>query len=296
MSQLKISVIIPVYEEKEYLSSCLDSLLNQDFKENYDILLIETGSDDGSDQICKAYQEKAPNRVFWYHYPENKGISYARNLGLLHAMGEYVTFVDGDDTVSKDYLSSLYSETGNSDIAIVTGGHDIVDGEASKKVKSVSYHGDGNKALLKFYSGKKKYFNYTCWARLYKRSFLQANKLFFPNEVGVYEDFIFLNEAFSCSCQTVFFKEVIYHYRKHSSSTLAKKKDHLTPALSALQLSKMRVSMRNPELAKKLFSHLSFRFSLRIRKEIKKLANSEGKDKKKLQEETKEKLALLFVK
>lgn len=273
MGKLKISIVIPVYQEKQYLSACLDSLLDQDFEEDYNILLIETGSDDGSDQVCEEYQRRYPEKVFWYHYPVNRGISFARNLGIVHSSAEYITFVDGDDTVSKDYLSSLYEKTKEQDYVIVSGNYDVVyeDGK-TKKAKSFHYHGSGDKVLVKFFSGKEKYFHYTCWARLYKRSFLLVNHLSFPMDVSIFEDAIFLAEAFASAPLVCTFKKPIYHYRKHASSTLGREKDLLLPALKAYERAKSQIAFRNPELARKLYSRISYRLRRRLKKEAKRTA------------------------
>lgn len=100
-----ISVIIPVYNVESYLNKCLDSVLAQSFSD-YEIILVDDGSTDKSAEICKAYQS-CDHRIKYY-YKENGGLSSARNFGLKVSKGAYVTFIDSDDYVDFDYLSTLY--------------------------------------------------------------------------------------------------------------------------------------------------------------------------------------------
>ena len=100
-----ISVIVPVYNGEQYLPLCVDSLLTQTYK-NLEILLVDDGSRDGSPALCDEYAAR-DGRIRVIHQ-ENQGVSGARNTGLSHATGAYVTFVDGDDYVEPDYLERLY--------------------------------------------------------------------------------------------------------------------------------------------------------------------------------------------
>ena len=101
-----ISVIVPVYNVETYLPQCIESLLNQKYQ-NLELLLIDDGSSDGSGAICDRY-ERLDKRVKAFH-KENGGVSSARNLGLDHACGEWIAYVDSDDYVSPDYLQDLYT-------------------------------------------------------------------------------------------------------------------------------------------------------------------------------------------
>ena len=97
----KISVIVPVYNVEKYLRRCVDSILTQTFTD-FEVLLIDDGSTDGSGKICDEYAKK-DKRVRVFH-KENGGVSSARNLGLDNVRGRYVTFVDADDKISPDYF------------------------------------------------------------------------------------------------------------------------------------------------------------------------------------------------
>lgn len=101
-----VSVIVPVYNVVKYLNKCVDSLLEQDYP-NYEIILVNDGSLDGSDAICDQYAQTYSDLIKVVH-KANGGLSDARNVGISHAAGKYVVFVDSDDYVAKNYISYLY--------------------------------------------------------------------------------------------------------------------------------------------------------------------------------------------
>ena len=103
----KITVIVPVYNVENYLNKCLDSLINQTYK-NLEIIVINDGSTDNSGKICQEYAQK-DNRII-YIEKENGGQPEARNMGLDRMTGSYVTFVDSDDWVELDYVEVLYNK------------------------------------------------------------------------------------------------------------------------------------------------------------------------------------------
>lgn len=100
-----VSIIVPVYQVKEYISECVESLLAQTYT-NLEILLVDDGSTDGSGEICDEYAAK-DSRVRVVHQ-ENQGPSVARNTGLDYAKGEFVAFVDADDVALPDFIMTLY--------------------------------------------------------------------------------------------------------------------------------------------------------------------------------------------
>ena len=114
-----ISIIVPVYNVENYLRQCLDSIMGQTYQ-NFECLLINDGSPDHSAVICREYVSK--DSRFLYFEKENGGVSSARNLGIEHSKGEYITFIDSDDWVDSDYLEVLYNALidENADISVST--------------------------------------------------------------------------------------------------------------------------------------------------------------------------------
>ena len=104
MDSTMISVIVPVYNVEPYLRKCLDSIVNQTYRD-FEILIIDDGSTDGSGRICDEYAEK-DSRIKVFH-TENRGLSCARNLGLAEAKGEWIGFVDSDDWIEPDMYEVL---------------------------------------------------------------------------------------------------------------------------------------------------------------------------------------------
>lgn len=115
----KLSIIVPVYNLEDYVSRTLDSLLSIRFSHDYDIIVVNDGSTDASGEVIARYQEKTDKiRLFTI---ENGGVSNARNVGIRHAQGQYITFMDGDDTVDPDFYEKAVAE-------LDSGGYDFVQG------------------------------------------------------------------------------------------------------------------------------------------------------------------------
>ncbi len=114
---MKVSVIVPVYNVEKYLKKCLDSLINQTFKD-YEIIIVNDGSTDTSQDIINEYVNKYP--FIKAFKKENGGLSSARNVGLDNAQGEYISFVDSDDYVEIFFLEKMYGKAieNNSDVVI----------------------------------------------------------------------------------------------------------------------------------------------------------------------------------
>lgn len=103
-NQPKISVIVPVYNAEKHLRRCVDSILAQRYTD-FELLLIDDGSTDGSGRICDDYAKTTGDKIQVFHKP-NGGVSSARNLGLENSHGEWVTFCDADDFVYADWLEN----------------------------------------------------------------------------------------------------------------------------------------------------------------------------------------------
>ena len=100
----KVSIIVPIYNSEAHLSRCIDSILAQTLTD-FELILVNDGSQDNSGKICDNYAQK-DSRIIVLH-KENGGTSSARNVGLKKSRGEYITFVDSDDTIYPHYLTSF---------------------------------------------------------------------------------------------------------------------------------------------------------------------------------------------
>lgn len=175
----KISIIIPVYNSEKYLKKCLDSILNQTYKD-FEVLVINDGSKDQSWKVMEEYQQK-DKRILIYNQ-ENMGVAKTRNKGIQLAKGEYVTFVDNDDYLKNDYLEQFVNASLENDIVI--GGYERVD------TKGNVLH---EFQLKNTYWAK--YTFITPWARIFKRSYLLENHIeFLSSPIG--EDIYFNLQAY----------------------------------------------------------------------------------------------------
>ncbi len=206
---MKISVIVPVYNTSAYLEDCLNSLVNQTFKD-MEIICVNDGSTDNSLEILKKYpQIKIITQ-------ENQGLSAARNTGISAAIGEYIGFVDSDDWVDLDFYEKLYNSiiSTNSDIAAAT----ILRGEVKYRVK---YTEEETYTEL---NEKIKICNIpnSCyvWNKLYKANLIKNNM--FRN--GVYfEDMVWMPYILAKSEKLVTTPNTMYHYRRNSNSIVKSK-------------------------------------------------------------------------
>lgn len=115
---MKISVIVPIYNTGKYLSECIESILSQTLQD-IEVILVNDGSPDNSDAICKKY-ETSDKRVK-YISQRNQGVSAARNAGMAEAQGEYLFFMDSDDTIDKKFLETSYfsAQEHNADLVVI---------------------------------------------------------------------------------------------------------------------------------------------------------------------------------
>ena len=214
----KISVIVPVYNVETYLERCVESILHQTYT-NFELILINDGSTDSSGQICDhlAYQYE---NIKVYHI-ENAGVSNARNIGIQLATGVWITFVDSDDFVTKDYLATLASavEGGNVGFVIAPLHHikngivtDLPPYSGRKELWSTE---ETMKELLM--TTKTSFFPV---AKLFKRDLLVDEK--FNTDYHLAEDALFLTELLlKTRCSSVFIDKPIYYYdhREGSATT-----------------------------------------------------------------------------
>ncbi len=259
MSRTCVSIIVPCFNSGKYLSSCLDSLLNQDFEESYNIILVDCKSEGKEKEIGTEYQAKNPGKVYYYRYEKNDGPSLSRNLGLRHANGAFITFVDGDDYVRKDYLSSLFRQIRKKDADIATGGYYIDNGTKTFKGYSrTSFSSRGAKVLNKYRRSPFRKLRTFCWGRLYKAEFLKKNRILFDPSQRKYEDLVFFFSARLRADKVTYFKEPIYYYRQHENSIRSSADNYYIDHLSAFEKSKNLTALYAPYRRKRLFGKRHF--------------------------------------
>jgi len=229
-----ISVIVPVYNVEQYLEKCVDSIINQTYK-NIEIILVDDGSKDNSGKMCDELQQK-DDRIKVIH-KENGGLSDARNAGLKIANGQYIGFVDSDDYIEPDMFETLYNlnKKYNSDISIVSF-YEIYKGKVigvrnSKKIEELNKI-DAMKELL-IDTRIQSY----AWNKLFRRELFDGIE--FPTNKN-FEDIATTLLVFEKANKVVLFEEPKYNYVRRDDSIVGKKnyktyKDYLDVISSKYQ-------------------------------------------------------------
>ena len=209
----KVSAIIPIYNVEQYLSKCLDSVINQTLRD-IEIICINDCSSDNSLEILKEYANK-DNRIKIIDFKENKGVSVARNEGIKVARGEYIAFVDSDDFIDLDFYEKLYSKAKEKNADIAKG--------------NLRYLDENNQELNDFknLNGKIKEnkFNFNCnfSSAIYKTSLLKDNQIIFQPDISCGEDRLFQITALLNSNSLEIVDDVLYTYIKHPNSLTTNK-------------------------------------------------------------------------
>lgn len=191
-----ISVIVPIYKVENYIHRCVNSLINQTYK-NMEIILVDDGSPDKCPDICDEYHKKYENIIVLHK--QNGGLSSARNAGLAVARGEYIGFIDSDDWVTPDMYQYCYDLITISGADAVQVGYHITGSETElPKQKNEKIEVFTGKEILQYYmSTSTKTGSYSVWKCLYKRSVLDGLTF---REGKINEDIDFNYRALS-NCQ-----------------------------------------------------------------------------------------------
>lgn len=182
-----VSIIIPIYNAEESLHRCLDSVLNQDFR-NWECILVDDGSKDKSVNIIDEYQKK-DSRFIAIH-SVNKGVSSARNIGISKAQGSWIVFIDADDWIKENHLSDMFRASSHEVDLVVTGFEFI-------HPNFVSYNDYQNRKYL----GLSQVKQFICsdiflkyqvpWDRMYRASIIKKKGLRFDERLSLSEDRLF---------------------------------------------------------------------------------------------------------
>lgn len=216
-----VSVVVPIYNVKEYVRDCLNSILNQtrDFKE---IIVVNDGSTDGSEILCREYQKAHPEIILIEQ--ENRGLSEARNSGMQRASGDYIVFVDADDWVSERMCETITDVIEEHDVDVLYYASDIVK-ETPVKISSESYARDletANVVMNGFDSLKKLfpvYYQMSACMAAYRRAFLEGAGIDFIKDI-LYEDRFFSLRVITEAEKVVYITDKLYIRRFRASSII----------------------------------------------------------------------------
>ena len=208
----KVSIIIPVYNVEQYLRQCLDSVINQTFKD-IEIIVVNDCSPDNSLQIIEEYRQK-DSRIRLVNLEKNGGLANARNVGIKNSNCKYITFIDSDDWISENNIEILYNNIEKYNTDFVGCEFTWYDNITHKSGDGIAFFDIYNipisdikikKRVLQRFSSSR------VWGFLFKKDFLSSNDIYF--RINRREDILFMYEAIVKSTKFVLIKDRLYYYR-----------------------------------------------------------------------------------
>lgn len=275
----KVSIIIPVYNVEKYLSECLDSVVNQTFKD-IEIICVNDGSTDTSLDILNEYAKK-DNRIKIFSQ-ENQGVSEARNKGINESTGEYICFLDSDDWYKKYYVEKQYNQ-------IIKTGADISICSVSLYNNNTHQYKDRKLHDIKnitksdreycTYKDLKSYLftNFEPALRMYKKSFFIENNLYYPKGV-IFEDVTVSIKSIVLASKITFVKECLFYYRMSRNGSImydVKNKKNITDLFIFLKKVEIFLKKQNK------YKELEYYFLLFVLRQVKLYKNIKQKEIKK---------------
>lgn len=215
---MTISIIIPVFNASPFLNQCIDAIIQQTFTD-WECLLIDDGSTDGSGSICDEWAS-FDCRIRAFHQ-NNQGVSAARNKGLNECLGEYVCFIDADDWVEREYLEHLLDGFNKDKTISLTVSGLRIEAETPRTVMSdeefiLAINSENTSSFIENVG-----LLYGPTAKLFKASYIRERSLAFPIDISFGEDTIFVFEYLRLAKYIAFIPFADYHYRKDYGQTLS---------------------------------------------------------------------------
>lgn len=223
-----LSIILPIYNVEKYLKECITSIVKQiDDEDDVEIILVDDGSNDGCPQICDEYTKKYPY-IKTFH-KKNGGLSDARNYGLNVAEGKYIYFLDSDDYISENFLSTIKKELKNEIDIILFDGICVDENSNFMETKyDYKHYGLENK---KIYNSKELILNQlntgkemptVVWLGIYRKEYIIENNLMFERGL-IHEDELWTPKAFLNAKSIIYINQSLYFYRIRNNSIMRSK-------------------------------------------------------------------------
>jgi len=255
-------VIVPIYNVASFLPKCIESILEQSFSD-FELILVNDGSPDNSHDICLSYQEK--DKRITIINKTNGGLLSARKAGLENACSEFISFIDGDDWVNRDYLQVMYQLIlGNNVDLVITGHIREFEGKFEKILpffKSGRYEFESMDKVVEnmIYSGTfcKHGISTYVWNKLFRKSLLESILYEVPSEIVMGEDAAITYSYLSISKSILISDGCYYYYRQRSNS--------IVKTLQAFDKELLQLSNLFNFLYKKLIDRYDF---IKIRKDL----------------------------
>ena len=218
---VKVSVVVPVYNVEEYLTSCLESIINQTYKD-LEIIGVNDCSTDNSRVVLKEYQQKDA-RVIILDNEKNGGLAHTRNVGIGKAAGEYILFVDSDDVIAADLVESCMKVVTDSDMVCFD--YHQVTMDRKEAVRQYAYRmKDGVYAGEAYFTEavRTESIIFSAWSKFFNHRFLMENQIRFYEGI-LYEDMLFSFQCFTKAKKVYSLNRQLYEYRIRETSIMTTK-------------------------------------------------------------------------
>lgn len=225
----KVSIVVPIYNAERYISNCISSILKQTYT-NIEVILVNDGSQDNSLYICEQFK-KIDNRIIILN-KKNGGVSSARNEGIKIAKGDYLQFVDSDDTLELNFVENLVDNIKFWDAELVICGYNIVENNNKSYVEKNSNVYDNTIAFTRedfienfgaMLLDYKKMSLGTPWNKLFLRKIIVENNIEFPEHIHYGEDLLFNLQYFAYCNKLIYIKKKLYNYFSVNNQSLEAK-------------------------------------------------------------------------
>lgn len=236
----KVSIIVPIYNVEEYIDECVHSIISQSYKD-IEIILVDDCGNDNSVQIAENILNDEAHGKFSFvvlHHEKNRGLSAARNTGMEVASGDYVYFMDSDDTITPDCMEKLVCRAESTDADIVVGGINVVGNSPTIPIldkEIVPFVLDNPTDVLNSYICGKWYM--MAWNKLIRKSFLTENNITFIEGL-IHEDYAWSFDVASSAKSVAFVGDETYNYLIRENS-LQTAKDFTKHYIAYLQILKV---------------------------------------------------------
>ena len=240
---IKVSIILPIYNVGKYFGECMESVLSQTHS-NIEVILVDDGSTDNSGEIADRYAAR-DKRIKVIHQA-NAGVSTARNVGIAAASGKYVCFSDPDDILKKDYVEYMLAmcEENHADVSVCAEVFTtFMPNQCAPCVEVVS----GEEAAVQILYGK---ITVGCYSKMFSKTFLDTNNIHFFEDVYIGEGFNFNVLAFCSASKVVVSQHKVYYYRLDNSTSAMNKfnVDKCSMGLEAINIMRKNLRIKSKKL------------------------------------------------
>jgi len=218
----KISILIPAYNVEKYVARCLDSVISQSF-DDIEVIVVDDGSTDGTSDIVSRYVAD-DKRVRLVRHHGNYGVLWGRKTCVENADGDFIMFVDADDTIEPDTCKILYNTavSQGADIVVCGNYYNKADGSVLSYTYKLSYGGDSESVIKSMVFQE---MSHVLWGRIYSKSLWKGRDYFYERNYNYADDLSLSFQVSRNVRKAVVIDDILYHYYQYSSSLMGRRLD-----------------------------------------------------------------------